>query len=95
MKRVFTDDRFPGVEVVNYGDTKFFGVKEGKAIHEFQAYERDSEEVSESFAQRRAQAYFDRLAEHQECPVVEFVTETESADVETVPAQIVSQLLAD
>lgn len=79
--------------MVNYGDTKFFGVKEGSAIHEFQAYERDSEEVSESFAQRRAQAYFDRLAEHQDCPVAEALTE--STETESIPSQIVSQLLGD
>src|SRR5882724_3257846 len=97
MKRVFTDGRFPGVEVVNYGDIQFFEVVEGKAVHEFTACEKESSEVSDSFAERRAKDYFDRLASQREAPVMmesenlpEGVVETDS-----VPVQIVSCLLAD
>lgn len=93
MKRVYTDERFPGVEVVNFGGTTFSGTKDGQPVHEFVAYETDKEVVSEAFAQRRATDYFNRLAEHQEVlPVSEVKGLPETGPV---PVQIVDYLLAD
>ena len=60
--RIYTDDRFPGLEVINEG-TQFrvCTPKEG-AVDQFQGQERcGSAEVSEAFAERRARLYFDRL----------------------------------
>lgn len=89
MKRVYTDDRFPGVEVVNFGGTQFLGTKDGQTVHEFVSYEADREVVSEAFAQRRAHDYFERLASHQESvlPMVEGVSAV------PVPVQIADYLL--
>lgn len=64
MRRSYTDERFPGIEVQNFGETRFFVVERGNnTVREFTAYETDSSRVSESFAQRRAKDYFDRLEE--------------------------------
>ena len=60
MKRVYTDNRFPGVEVVNNGDTTFVIQENGQSIGRFLASETDAPNVSEAFAQRRAKAYFER-----------------------------------
>jgi hypothetical protein len=92
MKRIYTDDRFPGVEVVNFGDTKFLGTKDGQPVHEFVSCETDREVVSEAFAQRRANDYFDRLASHQES-LPEMPTGI--AEARSVPVQIADYLLSD
>jgi len=91
MKRIYTDERFPGVEVVNFGDTKFLGTKDGQKVHEFVSHETDREVVSEAFAQRRARDYFEMLASHQ-IPTVSMEGLPEAV---SVPAQIVEHLLND
>lgn len=64
MKRVYTDDRFPGVEIVNEGTPLFQVTKSGKVTGRYRGFEQlGAEQVSESFAQRRAQSYFDLMAE--------------------------------
>lgn len=65
MKRVYTDNRFPGLEIVNEGDTTFKVVIDGKSVSSFASWESGAQ-VSEAFAQRRADDYFKRLSEAQE-----------------------------
>jgi len=62
MQRIFTDPRFPGIQIENHGTFKFFVVEKGKITATFIAKEdlRDPQ-VSAEFAQRRAEAYFDRM----------------------------------
>lgn len=63
MKRVYTDPRFPNVEVVNDGDTAFHVVVDGEPQDQFVASEDiASTEVSDGFAQRQAKEYFDYRA---------------------------------
>lgn len=68
MKRVYTDERFPDAEVVNFGGTEFLIFRGGQPIDAFTSYETESEQVSEPFAQRRASDYFNRIATHAEEP---------------------------
>ena len=60
MKRVYTDNRFLGVEVINNGDNTFVIQENGQLVGHFLASETDAPSVSEAFAQRRAKAYFER-----------------------------------
>ena len=97
MKRVYTDDRFPDHEVVNFGETQFFVFRNGKQIEEFESFEAQSPKVTEAYAQRRANDYFERLDSHNEpevsgelAPLPEGVSEGAP-----VPQQIVSYLLED
>jgi len=60
MKRVYTDERFPGFEVVNYGSGTFEVYENGKKFDDFESWENPDGTVSEAFAARRAQDYFDR-----------------------------------
>lgn len=62
MKRVYTDERFPGYEIVNHGSGSFQLVAGDNVIAEFESWENPDGTVSEPFAQRRAQEYFDRWA---------------------------------
>lgn len=60
MKRVYTDSRFPGVEVVNRGTVLFEVNVFKKSDGGFQAREHpQSRTVSEAFARRRAESYFE------------------------------------
>jgi len=64
MKRVYTDDRFPGLEVVNEGTPQFQVVRNGAVVGRYRGFEKlGAEQVSESFAQRRATTYFDLMAQ--------------------------------
>lgn len=62
MKRVYTDDRFPGYEIVNHGTGSFELHHQGKVVVEFESWENPDGSVSEPFAARRAHDYFDRWA---------------------------------
>lgn len=71
MKRVYTDERFPGLEIVNEGRTSFSVVVGGKEVSSFESWELPNGTITEAFAQRRAEAYFERLfdsASHPEMP---------------------------
>lgn len=63
MKRVFTDPRFPGLEVHNDGDN-VFRVYETHAgeTHEIDAFTTHPGQVDDAAAGRRAKDYFDRMA---------------------------------
>lgn len=68
MKRVFTDPRFPGFEVHNSGDNVFtvYEITDG-AMHEIDSFRTYSDHpnglVSEQVAQKRAQDYYQRMAD--------------------------------
>jgi len=70
MRRVYTDERFPGCEIVNDGSLVFEVYCHGELLQSFETWETAeqgsqrpaSERVSEPFAARRAQDYFDRWA---------------------------------
>jgi len=68
MKRIYTDERFPGMEVVNFGGTQFLVLQGGQIKDKFTSYEAEGENVSEDYAQRRAHDYFNRIAAHSEEP---------------------------
>ena len=64
--RRYTDPRFPSLEVRNDGGRVFVILDGGTPIDEFRAVEKpQSPAVSEQFAARRAQQYFDRMATGQ------------------------------
>ena len=67
MRRVYTDKRFPGYEVVNYGNTRFEVRLGSKLLSAFESYEKPGGQISESFAGRIAKGLYDRNAK----PVVE------------------------
>jgi len=64
MKRVYTDERFPGCEIVNDGSLTFEVYCKGELLQSFESWERTAAAatVSEPFAARRAAEYFDRWA---------------------------------
>lgn len=63
MKRVYTDERFPGLEIINEGDTVFSVVRNGQEVSCFESWERPDGTISEACAHRRAADYFTRLDE--------------------------------
>lgn|SRR5512143_561581 len=83
MKRVYTDDRFPGYEIVNHGSGAFQLVQGGNVVAEFESWENPDGTVSEPFAQRRAQEYFNRWANMDMSGEVE--QQMKAVDPETVP----------
>ena len=62
MKRVYTDDRFPGYEVINDGSGTFAIQHHGRPVDTFESFEKKVGQISEAFAARRAQEFFDRNA---------------------------------
>jgi len=62
MRRVYTDERFPGYEIVNNGSGTFEVYERGQPITTFESWENQDGTVSEPFAARRARDYFDRWA---------------------------------
>lgn len=64
MKRVYTDERFPGVEVHNDGSPRFVVVVDGREEDVFTTFKGQGV-IPEEQAQARAQAYFDRMAHGQ------------------------------
>lgn len=63
MKRVYTDERFPGCEIVNDGSLIFEVYTQGQLLHTFETWEKGTQgQISEAFAAQRAQDYFDRSA---------------------------------
>lgn len=63
MRRVYTDDRFPDLQVVYEGGNRLNVVQEGHVIDTFATWaDMPDGSVSEQSAQRRAQEYFDNMA---------------------------------
>ena len=59
MRRVFTDERFPGFQIVNDGSGTFHVYEGDQLIHDFESWENPDGTVSEEFASRRAADYFE------------------------------------
>jgi|PlaIllAssembly_1097288.scaffolds.fasta_scaffold00029_24 hypothetical protein len=83
MKRVYTDDRFPGYEIINHGSGSFQLAKDGNVVAEFESWENPDGTVSEAFAQKRAQEYFERWSKMDLSGEVE--QQMKAVDPETVP----------
>lgn len=65
FKIYLTDDRFPDIQVYNEGTIKFFVVKDKKKVDSFEDFEMaNCREISLTFAQARAEKFFDYLAAH-------------------------------
>lgn len=66
-RRIFTDNRFPGLEVVNEGRTfraELVEAGQRQEVDQFESMELfESDELSQGFAARMAARYFDRLHE--------------------------------
>ena len=62
MQRIYTDERFPGIEVWNDGSTKFNIRRNGRMISAFESRESGRKTVSEAFAARRAVDFYNRNA---------------------------------
>lgn len=62
MKRVFTDERFPSIQIINNGSGTFEVWVGGKLEDTFESWENQDGTVSDAFAQRRADDYFERMA---------------------------------
>lgn len=62
MKRVYTDERFPGHQIVNSGDDIFEVCRGNRVLSTFTSWEKPDGTISEAFAARRAADYFARWA---------------------------------
>ncbi len=94
-RRVYTDERMPGIEIHNDGGPMFMvvDVQSGNPIDEFKARERIGvDAVSEPFAQRRAREYFDRMAEAEGAEVAGAGGEPEGAAQAGAEPQPVNRL---
>ena len=60
MKTIHTDERFPGIEIVNHGNNLFQVRENGAVMSTFESWERPDGTITEAFAARRAQDYFAR-----------------------------------
>lgn len=65
MKRVYTDDRFPGCEIVNEGQAVFEIFENGQPVSTFDSWDQPDGTMSEACAQRRATDFFKRLAQQE------------------------------
>jgi hypothetical protein len=66
MKRVYTDERFPGFEIANHGTEVFEVYEAGTLVNRFVTAEGP---VNEATAARRAADYFDRRALYENGPL--------------------------
>lgn len=62
MNRAYTDERFPGVTLVNQGGTCFEVRVNGEKRSVFETWEKPGGEVGDAFAARIAESCFNRLA---------------------------------
>lgn len=63
MRRVYTDERFPDLQVTNDGGKQFNVVQDGHIIDQFVTYVDETGQLAEADAQRRAREYFDHMAQ--------------------------------
>lgn len=63
MRRVYTDERFPGCEIVNDGSLVFEVRREGQLLETFTTW---APTLTEAIAGRRARDYFERLEFRQQ-----------------------------
>lgn len=62
MRRVFTDERFPGVQLVNERGRTFQVWNDAQLLYTFESWENLNGTLSEAFAQRRAHTFFEHLS---------------------------------
>lgn len=66
MDRIFTDPRFPGIEVRNDGTPKFHVFQNVDGVwHEIDTFETHATVIDDQMAQRRAATYFQRMVDGQ------------------------------
>lgn len=82
--RIYTDPRYTRLEVHNHGDTRFdvLDLKTSKIVESFVGREvAKSSSVSAAFAKRRADAFFERLAEEDRREIRETAQAARDAEV--------------
>lgn len=80
--RIYTDPRYPGVEIRNEGGTHFSVLERGVLRESFVGRERRGVAlVSEPFAARRATAYFERMRDDDRRLITETAEEARSTEV--------------
>ena len=95
MKRVYTDERFPGYEVVNDGRTLFEVFLNGNLISTFESWDQPDGTITEAFAGRRAVDFFNRMrAVPLEEMELEEVPEGVSAPARKPTTQEIDHLMA-
>lgn len=68
MQHVYTDQKFPGIEIVSHGKGLFEVREGGVVVSTFESWERPDGTVTEVFAARRARDYFTRLSAMDSVP---------------------------
>jgi len=58
---VYTDDRFPGLEIINEGGTAFSVVRGGQEVSSFESWDQPDGTITEACAGRRAEDFFKRI----------------------------------
>ena len=95
MKRVYTDDRFPGVEIVNNEGPVFEVLLNGKAVGTFESWENGGT-LSEAFAGRQAASVFERWARCQRVDYERQLSLTEAVQAKNITSmQLDSMLLKE
>lgn len=61
MKRVYTDERCPGYEIVNNGPPVFEVFLEGNLVSSFESWDQPDGTITEACAGRRAEDFFKRI----------------------------------
>ncbi len=86
MEKSYKDERFPKLELRNNGSTTFQVFENSTFVSTWETCEDLSKKtISESFAQRRADGYFDRLAE----------IESSTLAAPTVSSKVAAKEIAD
>jgi hypothetical protein len=61
MKLVYSDERFPGYEIVNEGRAVFEVYLNGNLVSTFDSWDQPDGTITEAFAARRAADFFNRM----------------------------------
>jgi hypothetical protein len=93
MKRVYSDERFPGYEIVNEGRTTFEVYLNGNLVSTFESWDQPDGTITEAFAARRATDFFNRM---RAVPLEEMVElpEEASAPARKPTTQEIDQLMS-
>ena len=106
MQRVYTDERFPGCRIVNDGSLVFRVYYNDELLQSFETWETAEQgskrptvtSVSEPFARRRAQEYFERWAKMDTEKDTSYVTHEvplHPEGAETPPPENVTKTIDD
>lgn len=93
MKLVYSDERFPGYEIVNEGRTVFEVYLNGNLVSTFDSWDQPDGTITEAFAARRAADFFNRM---RTVPLEEMaeVPEGVSAPARKPTTQEIDQLMS-